>query len=124
VVAVTVAVVDVAVAVTVADDPAGTFERIASAVPAVPVCAGDVMNPTVVEKLTVTPLTTSPATSRTVATIDATGAGPPPTVAARVTVAGMPVADGVVEGFVIDASSVQLTLKMATSRHSQRMKPI
>jgi hypothetical protein len=55
--AVTVAVVDDAVAVTVAVDPVATFERFASAVPAVLVWAGDVMNPAVVEKLTVIPLT-------------------------------------------------------------------
>jgi hypothetical protein len=120
----TVAVVDAALAVTVADDPTGTSDRIASAVPAVPVCAGEVMNPAVVEKLTVIPLTTRPLPSRTVAIIDATGAGPPPTVATSVTVAGTPVVDDVVEGFVIDVSSAQLTLKIAMSRNSQRMEPI
>ena len=104
-VAVTVAVVEAALAVTVADDPAGTFDRIASAVPAVPVCAGEVMNPAVVEKLTLIPLTNRPLASRTVATIDATGAGPSLTAFTSVTVAGTPVVDGVVVGTVSDASS-------------------
>ena len=120
----TVAVVDAAFAVTVADDPAGTSDRIASAAPAVSVCAGEVMNPAVVEKLTVIPVTTRPLPSRTVAIIDATGADPPPTVATSATVAGTPVVDGVVDGFVIDVSFAQLTLKMATSMNSQRMEPI
>jgi hypothetical protein len=123
-VAVRVPVGDTAFAVTVAVDPAGTFERIASAVPAVPVCAGDVMNPAVVEKLTVIPLTRRRLTSRTVATIDATGAVPWPIVATSVTVAGTPVVDVVVDGATIDVLSVQLTLKAATNRNIQRMKPI
>jgi hypothetical protein len=120
--AVTVAVVDDAV--TVAVDPAGTFERIASAVPAVLVWAGDVMNPAVVAKLTVIPLTARLLTSRTVATIDATGVGPPLTVVTSVTVAGTPVVDRVVVGAVSDVSFVQLTLKAAASRNIQRMTPI
>jgi hypothetical protein len=124
VVAVTVAVADTALAVTVADDPAGTFDRIASAVPAVPVCAGEVMNPAVVEKFTVIPLTNRPLESRTVATIDATGAEPLPTAVTSVTVAGTPVVDAVVVGTVSDASLVQPTLKTAMSRNIQRMKPI
>jgi hypothetical protein len=96
----------------------------ASAVSAVLDCAGDVMNPAVVENFTVIPLTTRPLTSRTVATIDATGAGPWPTVANSVMVAGTPVVDAVGDGVVIAVSPVQLTLKAATSRNSQRMKPI
>jgi hypothetical protein len=79
------------------------------------------MNPTEVEKLTVTPTTTRPLTSRAIASMDAEGAGPVATEDVSVMVAGIPVVDGVAVGIVLLA---QLTLKPATSKRIQRIQPI
>lgn len=79
------------------------------------------MNPTGAEKLTVTPTQTRPLTSRTIASMDAEGAGPVATEDVRVMVAGIFVVDGVTVGRVLLA---QLTLKPATSKRIQRIQPI
>jgi len=79
------------------------------------------MNPTDVEKLTVTPTTTRPLTSRTIASIDVAGAGPVLTEEVSVMLAGIPVLDGVTVGVVL---LVQPALKPATSNRIQRIQPI
>jgi hypothetical protein len=79
------------------------------------------MTPTDVEKLTVTPTTTRPLISRTIASIDAAGADPVLTEEVSVMLAGIPVLDGVTVGVVVFA---QLALKPATSKRIQRIEPI
>ena len=79
------------------------------------------MNPTDDEKLTVTPTTTRPLTSRTIASIEVAGAGPVLTEAVSVMLAGMPEADGVTVGVVV---LEQPALMPARSNKIQRIQPI
>jgi hypothetical protein len=111
------------VAVTVADAPGGTLETIVSAAPAALVTSGAVTDPVEEVKVTVTPATTRPLTSRTIASTDATGDGPMLTAAVSVTLAGMPVVEGVAEvGIVLFEQLALEKAKQARNRSVQRIE--
>jgi hypothetical protein len=111
---------DVAVAVTVADEPAGTFDKIASATPPALVWAGVVMKPDVAVNATLSPDTSCALASRAVARIDAAGSAPPPTELASVRVVAtlvLDTTDAVVGAVVLPA---QPTLVSATQHNVNR----
>ena len=107
-------------AVTVGEVPVVPVSM-ATAAPSVPVCVPEVMNPDVVEKFTVTPLTNVPAELRTVATITAVGGRPESTiVAVRAIEAGVVVDD---EALVEEMGlSVHPAFRMHKSSRSRRAR--
>ena len=83
----------VALAVTVGEDPALPV-RTATATPSAPVVVPVVMNPEVVVKVTVKPLSGKPFSSRTVATTEAVGGSPLLIMLATIEIScGVPVAE-------------------------------
>ena len=120
-VSVMVSVSDVAtLAVTVGEVPVVPVSM-ATTAPSAPVCVPEVMNPDVVEKFTVTPLTNVPAELRIVATIAAVGGRLESTiVAVRAIEAGVVVDD---EALVEEMGlSVHPAFRMHKSSRSRRAK--